>query len=406
MEPTLVEDTDALKDLCSALEGEEYYAIDTEFHLERTYYPQLALIQVAWSDQVALVDPLAVDPEPLGHIFSGPGVAVVHAAEQDLDVLEAACGVVPTTVFDTQIAAGFLGHSSPSLSRLVDQQLGISLPKTDRLSDWIARPITDRQITYAAGDVAYLLALRSTMATQLAELGRLEWAQEECAAVLRGRRAPAIPEEAWWKVRVSAKSARQVPGGGPRACGMAGTAGRGIQPAPQDHIVGPRALDHLAASTGQPRRALALRGVDERHLARGAGREILAAINRGLELPAAKLHLAPERRDDQAPAAAVAVATGLVRQISENLHFDQSLLASRADITDLLCGEPSRLDVGWRSTLAGEPIRRLMSGQVATVFDTSGVLTLEERSFRPVSFSTQEGTSRPDEPQPSAHPPD
>jgi len=391
----LVEDTDQLKDLCSELEGEEYYAIDTEFHLERTYYPQLALIQVGWSDQVALVDPLAVDPEPLGHIFSGPGVAVVHAAEQDLDVLQAACGVVPTTVFDTQVAAGFLGHSTPSLSRLVDQMLGVSLPKTDRLSDWIVRPITDRQITYAAGDVAYLLALRAVMADKLSQLGRLDWAQEECAALLRGRRAPTLPEEAWWKVR-DLRNLR----GKSRGVAQELTAWRERRAAglnrPRRTILSDLAL--LTISQRPPanrEELLGLRGVDERHLAKGAGREILNAINRGLELAPSELHVPPERRDDQAPAAAVAVATGLVRQISENLQFDQSLLANRADITDLLCGEPSRLDIGWRSALAGEPIRRLMSGQVATVFDTNGVLTLEERSFRPVSFSTEDTPTAP-----------
>ena len=78
--------------------------------------------------------------------------------------------------------------------------LGVSLPKTDRLSDWIVRPITDRQI-HAAGDVAYLLAFALSWQTNCSQLGRLEWAQEECAALLRGRRAPTLPEEAWWKVR-------------------------------------------------------------------------------------------------------------------------------------------------------------------------------------------------------------
>ena len=95
--------------------GEPYYALDTEFHTERTYYPKLALIQVGWADKVALVDPLAVDPAPLATVFAGPGVAVAHAAEQDVDVLETACGSVPATVFDTQIVAGFLGLSTPSL---------------------------------------------------------------------------------------------------------------------------------------------------------------------------------------------------------------------------------------------------------------------------------------------------
>ena len=94
---------------------------------------------------------------------------MAHAAEQDIEVLETACGVVPSTVFDTQIVAGFLGMSSPSLSRLIDQVLGVSLPKADQLSDWLQRPIPERQITYAAGDVAYLLELRTVLSERARE---------------------------------------------------------------------------------------------------------------------------------------------------------------------------------------------------------------------------------------------
>ena len=139
--PRLIADADGLDSLCAEIAGEECYALDTEFHTERTYYPKLALIQLGWADKVALVDPLAVDPRPLARIFAGTGVAVAHAAEQDLDVLETACGAAPGTVFDTQIAAGFLGLSTPSLSRLVDRVLGVSLPKADQLSDWLQRPL-------------------------------------------------------------------------------------------------------------------------------------------------------------------------------------------------------------------------------------------------------------------------
>jgi ribonuclease D len=97
-----------LDSLCEEISGAPYYALDTEFHTERTYYPKLALIQLGWADRVALVDPLAVDPQPLARLFQGPGIAVAHAAEQDIDVLDTACGAVPATVFDTQIVAGFL----------------------------------------------------------------------------------------------------------------------------------------------------------------------------------------------------------------------------------------------------------------------------------------------------------
>jgi hypothetical protein len=131
-----------------------------------------------------------------------------------------------------------------------------------------------------------------------------------------------------------------------------------------------------------------LRGVDARHLAKGGADEILTAVRRGLALPPAELRVPPERGDDLAPAAAVAVAMGLARQIAENSRFDQGLLANRTDITNLLCGEPSRLDVGWRRSIAGEPIRRIMAGDVAMVLDADGILSLEERSFSPVSLSS------------------
>jgi ribonuclease D len=388
LNPTLVVDTDQLASLCSELAGEQFYAIDTEFHLERTYYPQLALIQLGWADKVALVDPLAVDPTPLNRLFSGPGIAVAHAAEQDLDVLEAACGVVPARVFDTQIVAGFLGMSTPSLSRLVDQMLGVSLPKTDRLSDWVKRPMTDRQITYAAGDVAHLLAVRVVMTEQLQGLGRLTWALEECAEVLRARGPRKDPEEAWWKVR----DLRNL-GGRSRGVAQELTAWRERRAAAADRprrtVLSDLALLTISQRPPDSREDLQrLRGVDARHLAKGGADEILTAVRRGLALPPAELRVPPERGDDLAPAAAVAVAMGLARQIAENSRFDQGLLANRTDITNLLCGEPSRLDVGWRRSIAGEPIRRIMAGDVAMVLDADGILSLEERSFSPVSLSS------------------
>jgi ribonuclease D len=379
----LVEDAAGLDSLCTQIAGEAYYALDTEFHTERTYYPKLALIQLAWADKVALVDPLAVDPRPLARIFAGSGIAVAHAAEQDIDVLETACGVVPATVFDTQIVAGFLGLSTPSLSRLVDQVLGISLPKADQLSDWMHRPISDRQITYAAGDVAHLLELRTVITQQLEELGRLTWALEECAQVLSVRRRPVVPEELWWKMG----DVRKLTG---RSRGVAQemAAWRDRRAAtidrPRRSVLSDLALLAIAQRPPKSRQELQqTRGVDGRHLAQGGAAEILAAIQRGLDLSPADIRLPPDGRDAQVPLAAVAVCSGLVRQIADELHFDQGLLATRADITNLLSGEPSRLDVGWRSSIAGDPIRRLMAGEVAAAFRPDGTLVLEERVPQP-----------------------
>jgi ribonuclease D len=381
--PVLIADAERLESLCDQLAGEEFYGVDTEFHTERTYWPRLALIQLAWEDEVALVDPLAVDPSPLGRLFAGPGTAVAHAAGQDVDLLGAACGVAPTTVFDTQVAAGFLGMSTPSLARLVDQVLGISLPKSDQLSDWLQRPIPPRQLAYAAGDVEHLLALHSAMVDQLEERGRLAWAVEECAGVLSGQRREVMPQQAWWKVG----DVRKLTG---RSRGVAQevAAWRERRAAevdrPRRSVLSDLAILTIAQHPPRHRQDLEkLRGVDTRHLAKGAATEILEAVRRGQALEPGELRLPPDAGESRASPAAVAVCSGLVRQIADELQFDQGLLATRADIAQLVTGEPSRLDAGWRGAIAGAPIRRLLSGDVAAAFEPDGRLVLEQRSRLP-----------------------
>jgi ribonuclease D len=381
---TMVVDPAGLRSLVADLAAEEFYGFDTEFHTEKTYVPDLALIQIAWADRVALVDPLAVDPAPLAEVFGGPGTAVVHAASQDLDVLMAACGTIPATVFDTQIVAGFLGMSSPSLARLVDQMLGVSLPKADRLSDWLERPISDRQISYAVNDVAYLLELRVVLTERLRTLGRLEWALDECDQVLGGRTPARVPEEAWWKLGDIRGMSRRTRGVAQEvAAWRERTAAETNRP--RRMILSDLGL--LAISQRPPRNAEELRrtrGVDGRHLAQGRAAEILKAVNRGLDLAPDHVHMPTEGRDAVAPAAAVALCSGVVRQIADDLDFDQGLLATRADIAQLLSGEPSRLDVGWRRTIVGDLLRRLIDGDVAAAFDRRGHLVIEERSRLPL----------------------
>jgi ribonuclease D len=236
-------------------------------------------------------------------------------------------------------------------------------------------------VAYAAGDVAYLLALRTEMVERLDALGRLTWALEECAESVRTRRVKVVPEETWWKMgdvrRLSGRSrgvAQEVAAWRERRAAAVDR--------PRRSILSDLAMLAIAQRPPKNRRDLEqIRGVDGRHLAQGQAAEILAAVQRGLDLPPGSLRLPPEG-GAQAPAAAVAVCTGPVRQIADDLHFDQGLLASRADITALLCAEPSRLDHGWRSDIAGEAIRRLVAGEVAAAFRPDGTLVLEERTGR------------------------
>ena len=132
----------------------------------------------------------------------------------------------------------------------------------------------------------------------------------------------------------------------------------------------------------------ATRGIDGRHLAQGRAAAIMRAVERGLELPQEQIRMPSEGRDTPAPPAAVAVCSGLVRQIADDLDFDQGLLATRADIAQLLCGDPSRLDTGWRRAIVGDPLRRLISGEISAAFDERGHLVMEERSGKALPPTT------------------
>ena len=378
--PALITETKSLEALCQQLSDEEFYAVDTEFHTERTYWPALALIQLAWQNRIALVDPLAVDPAPLRQVFEGAGTAVAHAAGQDLDILTTACGAAPTRVFDTQVAAGFLGMSSPSLGRLVDQVLGISLVKADQLSDWLQRPLPQSQLAYAAGDVEHLLALRSVLVDRLEQRGRLEWAMEECAEVLPGQRRTVVPDQAWWKVGDMRRLAGKARGVAQEVAAWRERRAAEVD-RPRRSVLSDLAVLTIAQRPPRTRQQLErLRGVDARSLAKGGAVEILEAVERGTALSQDELRLPPDAAESKASAVAVAISGGLVRQIAEHLEFDQSLLATRLDIALLVVGEPSRLNLGWRRDLAGTPIRRLLSGEVAAAFDGDGQLVLETRS--------------------------
>ncbi|HEX2063266.1 MAG TPA: HRDC domain-containing protein [Acidimicrobiales bacterium] len=392
----LVTDQAELEALVGEAATVPVYALDTEFHRERTYYPRLALLQMAWKGQVALVDALAVDLTVLRALFEGPGQAVVHAAAQDLEVLEHACGTVPARLFDTQLAAGFLGFSSPSLVVLIQRVLGVRLPKGDRLTDWTRRPLTAEQLAYAAADVEHLVELRDELVDRLLDRGRLEWAEEECENLrARGRQRPE-PEAAWWRL----KESRQLRG---RARGVAQevAAWRERRAAaldvPPRYVLSELTLSSIAQRPPRTRAELsAVRGLDGRHLPDDTATELLAAVRRGQELPEEALVRPPTDDVDRSLRPAVALASALVSHLAALSEVDTALLATRADLQAFVRGDPeARLAHGWRHQLAGRAVRALVEGQAAVALDGTR-LVLEARSYQaPASTTAAEGATRP-----------
>ncbi len=196
-----MEDEAGVSALVDELASEPAYAIDTEFHRERTYYPHLALVQIGWAGGIALLDPLAGRrPAPRRALRARRSR---RAARGRPGPRGARAGVWPDA--DAHLRhpgrrPGFLGFSSPSLLTLTEAVLGRRLHKADQLADWVHRPLSHAQQAYAAGDVAHLLELHDVIAERLALLGRTEWAAEECAILLRKDRSATVPEEAWWRL--------------------------------------------------------------------------------------------------------------------------------------------------------------------------------------------------------------
>jgi ribonuclease D len=322
----------------------------------------------------------------LAEVLSGPATLLAHAADQDLEVLAHACDAEPSRLFDTQLAAGFLGMSSPSLTSLAENLLGIRLPKGDRLTDWSKRPLTESQLSYAASDVAHLHDLADVIRGRLTEAGRLAWAEQECANLLARARGPQDPDTAWWRLREGRTLRGQA-----RGVAQAVVAWRERRAMELD--IPPRFvlpdLAVLSIAHRPPSDAAGLdgvRGVEGRHLKARAVKDLLAAIETGQQLDGTALRLPVVEDVDRDQRPAVALAAAWIAQLGRELAIDPALLATRADIVALLRGdEGARAAMGWRADVVGDPVRRLARGDAALAFDGRGGLVLEERSRRPIT---------------------
>ncbi|MBC8208078.1 MAG: ribonuclease D [Desulfobulbaceae bacterium] len=172
-----------LKELIQQARTVDAVGLDTEFIWERTYYPELALVQLALSNEECyLIDPCALnDLSPLGELLADPAVVkIFHDAPQDLMILSRATNVCPINIFDTRLAAGFAGRPATlSLSNLLSDLLDVNLPKTETRTNWLRRPLSDKQLSYALDDVRYLRAMRVLILSSLMDATVVSWMTEE-----------------------------------------------------------------------------------------------------------------------------------------------------------------------------------------------------------------------------------
>lgn len=348
--------------------------LDTEFMREKTYRAQLCLVQIAAGDEIFVIDPLEVDVTPLRDVIADPAIELLlHAGRQDLELFNDLFHVVPTNVFDVQAAAGFAGHgASLSYGKLVEATLGISLEKGESYTDWCRRPLTDRQLIYAADDVRYLGPVADKLEEELDKDGRLAWARGEMAALEDPASYAFEPRDAWLRVKGRGNlSGRQLAVLRELAEWREQEAAR--RDIPRGWVVKDPTLIELARRSPTSAQALRqIRGLPSKEAERSAG-AIAAAVRRGREAESITTSKPPSRSAQERARMLSGLADAVVRSRCEAAGVATELVVTRGEVEALLLDTFSgtidesrhRVLAGWRRELVGDAILGLIAGKVA-----------------------------------------
>ncbi|HEY4250596.1 MAG TPA: ribonuclease D [Roseomonas sp.] len=368
--PVLITRSEDLAALCERLRTEPFVTVDTEFMRERTYWPELCVVQLAGTQDVAVVDALApgLDLAPLGGLLADPAVVkVFHAARQDIEIFLLKYGAVPSPMFDTQVAAMVAGFGDQvSYDALCRGLANAQIDKAHRFSDWSARPLSASQIAYAAADVTHLRRIYVALRDKLAQEGRDAWVAEEMAALHDPATYRQDPDTAWERLRPRTTNRRFL--------GMlkvlAAWREREAQRIniPRQRLVKDETMLEIAATVPEDTAALTrARGISEGFAKGKSGVSLLAAVAAGKDMPDEALPEPARERSGPPPSPAlIALLKVLLAAKSEEHDVAPKLLANAEDLDRLAAGDAEVPALhGWRRTVFGEAALALKGGQLA-----------------------------------------
>ena len=364
-----------LVDFCQSIADAKWLTVDTEFLREKTYYPQLCLIQVASADHIACIDPLVLENlSPLLDLLYNPNTEVVfHAASQDLELLYMLKGELPSNLFDTQIAATILGYGEQiGYANLVKQCLNIDLDKAHSRTDWTKRPLDPAQIDYAADDVRYLRDVYLQLKQQLADKERIHWLDDDFARLSDAKTYKPAPENAW----------RRVKGFGRL---------KGVQLAILQNIAAWR--EQRAIKSNRPRRwilkddvlldlaKLAPKSLDKFDLIRGLEANTIKRYGEALlaEIAQAKTRdknnwpiLKKQQPLKQQQNAVADTLMALLRQYCDDNSISPAAVSSRKEIELMVHGETDLAILqGWRYEIVGQYLQDFLNGKLSVSADNN-----------------------------------
>ncbi len=369
----LITTTEALADLCERLAKADFITVDTEFMRENTYWPELCLVQIADDKEAAAIDPLApgLDLGPLLDLLvdNEDVLKVFHAGGQDVEIIYNLSGKTPHPIFDTQIAMMAISQSEQiGYSNLVESWLGFTVDKGARFTDWSRRPLTERQIEYAIGDVTHLSKIFPRMLKRLIKTGRGEWLDAEMEKLADPENYRSDPQAVWQKIRAPSRN--------PAVLGRlkAIAAWREVEAMdkniPRGRIMRDETLADIASHPPREQHELAkVRGLSAGWKDNDIGRRLMQAIADAAPLTDAEL---PPRAPRGAPlgkeGALVADLLKLLLKIrSREIDIAARLLARSDDLEALAAGQRKGLPIleGWRFEQFGRDALELVEGKLA-----------------------------------------
>lgn len=368
---------DELSAFCERAARFDAIAVDTEFLRERTYHPRLCLVQVATPDECAVIDVIAIDNlAPLAILMRDEGtVKVFHACSQDMEVLNYTLGALPAPIFDTQVAAAFLGERmQTSYNGMVHTFCGVTLPKSESLTDWSRRPLTPEQIEYALDDVRYLIKAYRVIMDRLDESGRVDWVLDEIRPLTDRSHYVVDRRVAFKRVkRVNSLTRRQLAVARELAAWREAKAE--YANIPRKWLMSDEVL--VALSKRPPRDASSLRRVrGTEQLSDADVATALSAIARGESCPADKYPFIARAHKPASPEleSVIDLMYALIRLVGERSGVATAMIASRDDLVDYVDRpQDSPLREGWRFELVGTMIDDLLNGDIG--------LTVKDRAL-------------------------
>lgn len=380
------------EDFLKLAKKQDVVAIDTEFLREKTYWPKLCLLQLAIKDKTVLVDPFEVDIMPISSLLlCDKVVKLFHSPRQDIEILFNETGVIPNNIFDTQIAAGFLGHNSQiGYANLVAAEMGIKLNKNDTYSDWSVRPLAKSQLEYAKNDVKYLLEIYYIMKDKLLSLKRYDWACEDIAQKYLDPKIYEVnPDERFWHLKhVSSLKKWQL------ACAKELASWREScsikKNIPRKWVISDEQI--ILICRKQPK------NIDELFSMRGIkssiniqeAREIIGAIKKGCaykesDLPNIKECQKNSYKNDKCVCeeieAEIDLMCAIIRHRAKEYNISPHTLSSNSDLSKIARGIKSGIPTlsGWRKKIVGNELLSLMDGKIELSI-SDGSLNIKEIS--------------------------